>query len=287
MRHLCREANRLIASASALFDVAMLGLATTSSVILGAVLGLYVPFPKKVLGGVLAFAAGSLIAALAIELGFEGASQLVRQGANVHAAWGTIAGGFAAGAVLYYVTSLFLEQKGAALRYPSRFMEYALNRKRREASGKLALLARCDLLRHLPPAQMEPLLDRVRTRAAKAGEIIFRAGDPGDALYVVAEGTVQVIDAGTSPRVLAELGSGQAFGEMALLSHGPRTATVQARTDTTLLTIAKTDFDHLIADDSFLAEQVRRLSRDRALSNLRAGHVKPGLWAKLACESLE
>ena len=89
MRHLCREANRLIASASALFDVAILGLATTSSVILGAVLGLYVPFPKKVLAGVLAFAAGSLIAALAIELGFEGASQLARRGANIHAAWAT------------------------------------------------------------------------------------------------------------------------------------------------------------------------------------------------------
>src|SRR5262245_4225941 len=94
----------------------MLGLATTSSVILGAVLGLYVPFPKKVLAGVLAFAAGSLIAALAIELGFEGASQLVRQGANVHAAWGTIAGGFAAGAILYYVTSLpRTEGSGVAL----------------------------------------------------------------------------------------------------------------------------------------------------------------------------
>ena len=67
--------------------VALLGLATTSSVMLGAVLGLYVPFPKKVLAGVLAFAAGSLIAALAIELGFEGASDLIRHGASVHGAW--------------------------------------------------------------------------------------------------------------------------------------------------------------------------------------------------------
>src|SRR5215510_8452368 len=179
MRHLCREANRLIASTSTLFDVAMLGLATTSSVILGAVLGLYVPFPKKVLAGVLAFAAGSLIAALAIELGFEGASQLVRQGANVHAAWGTIAGGFAAGAILYYVTSLFLEQKGAALRYPSRFMEYALNRKRRALSDRLALLARCDLLRHLPPEEMAPLLDRVHTRTVKAGGDRLPSRRPG------------------------------------------------------------------------------------------------------------
>jgi len=85
--------------------VGLLGLATTSSVMLGVVLGLYLPFPKKLLAGVLAFAAGSLIAALAIELGFEGAYDLVRHGASVRGAWVSIAGGFAAGAVIYYVTS--------------------------------------------------------------------------------------------------------------------------------------------------------------------------------------
>jgi hypothetical protein len=58
----------LSTSATVLFDVALLGLGTTSSVMLGALLGLYVPFPKKVLAGILAFAADSLIAALAIEL---------------------------------------------------------------------------------------------------------------------------------------------------------------------------------------------------------------------------
>src|SRR5216684_2690940 len=95
-------------------QVALLGLGTTSSVVMGAALGLYVPFPKKVLAGILAFAAGSLIAALAIELGFEGAHDLIRHGASVRGAWVSIAGGFAVGAIIYYVTSLFLDQKGAA-----------------------------------------------------------------------------------------------------------------------------------------------------------------------------
>jgi hypothetical protein len=81
--------------------------------------------------------------------GFDGAADLARRGANVHVAWATIAGRFSARAIVYYVASLFLERKGAALRDPSRFMEFALNRKRQAVSGKLALLARCDLLRHL------------------------------------------------------------------------------------------------------------------------------------------
>ena len=266
--------------------VALLGLATTSSVMLGAVLGLYLPFPKKVLAGVLAFAAGSLIAALAIELGFEGAYDLVRHGASVRGAWVAIAGGFAVGAVIYYVTSLFLEQKGAALRYPSRFLEYALDRKRQAVGEKLALLSKCDLLRHLPPEQIEPLLDRVQDREVRAGEIVFRTGDPGDALYIVAHGVVEVLN-GSDQRTLAELGDGQAFGEMALLSEGTRTATIRAKTDTRLLTIGKDDFERLLAEDPFLDEQVRKLSHERAIANLRSGDVNPALWVQTARESVD
>ncbi|HEY2873643.1 MAG TPA: cyclic nucleotide-binding domain-containing protein [Reyranella sp.] len=264
----------------------LLGLVTTSSVMIGAALGLYLNFSRRFLASILAFAAGSLIAALAIELGFEGAEELTRHGANVHTAWGLIAGGFAVGAVAYYVASLFLEEKGAALRYPSRFMEYALKRKRKEAGEKLALLSQCGLLRHLPAEQIEPLLDRVREHNVDAGKTIFRLGDPGDALYIVARGAVEVLDDKTG-QTLAELGAGQAFGEMALLSGGTRMATVRTRIDSHLLVIDKADFDRLLAEDPFLNEQVRKLSHVRAVSNLRMAKVDPGVWANLASESLE
>ena len=267
-------------------SVALLGLVTTSSVMLGAVLGLYISFPKKVLAGVLAFAAGSLIAALAIDLGLEGAHALMRHGADVHTAWASIAGGFATGAVVYYVSSLFLEQNGASLRYPSRFLEYALDRKRRAVDEKLTLLSKCDLLRHLAAEDIKPLLDRVQQRAFKAGETVFRTGDPGDALYIVARGGVEVLNDGDG-RTLAELAEGQAFGEMALLSGGTRTATIRARTDVDLLTIDKGDFDSLLADDPFLDEQVRKLSHERAISNLRLGGINPALWAQTARESVD
>jgi CRP-like cAMP-binding protein len=265
--------------------VALLGLLTTSSVMIGAALGLYLPISRKVLAGILAFASGSLIAALAIELGFEGAHDLTRHGKTVHEAWVSIAGGFAAGAAIYYLASLFLEQKGAAIRYPSRFLEYALNRKRKEASARIALLSQCELLRHLAAEDIEPLVDRVAERDVPAGATIFHAGDEGDALYVVAEGSVEVLNDDGS--VMAVLTAGQAFGEMALLTGGTRTATVRAGSDCRLLRIARQDFDRLLADDPFLAGQVRKLSRDRALSNLRIGGADPGLWAQMAREHME
>ena len=135
--------------------------------------------------------------------------------------------GFGVGAV-YYVASLFLEQKGAALRYPSRFLEYALDRKRQAVSGRLVQLSKCELLRHLPSDHMEPLLAVVQERTVHAGDIVFRQGDPGDALYIVGHGSVEVLD-GNDGHVMAQFGEGQAFGEMALLSGGTRTATATDR----------------------------------------------------------
>jgi hypothetical protein len=56
-------------------------------------------------------------------------------------------------------------------------MEYALSRKRKEASGTLSLLSQCNLLHHLATEDIEPLLERRQHRAVKAGDIVFRQGD--------------------------------------------------------------------------------------------------------------
>lgn len=264
-------------------EVAALGLFTTSSSIVGAAIGLYFSISKRVLASLLAFAAGSLISALAIELGYKDAVDIMKHGLGVQAAWASIAGGFAAGASLYYVASLFLEEKGAALRYPSRFLEFALTRKRRSADERLALLSRCDLLRYLPADEIASLLDHTQLREVRAGEIVFKAGDQGDALYVVAEGLVEVLD--NQKQTLAELNEGQAFGEMALLSGGTRTATVRALRDSRLLVITKQNFDRLLAENPFVAEQFYKLSRERALNNLSHKGVEPTLWLRTAREN--
>jgi hypothetical protein len=138
--------------------VSLLGLLTTSSSIVGAALGLYLPLSKRILACVLAFAAGALISALAIELAYEGALELHRQGYAPNLTWAFISGGFGFGAVIYYFTSLFLDQKGAAIRNPTRFREYALARKVKDAKETIQLLSKCDLLRHLPPNDVERIL---------------------------------------------------------------------------------------------------------------------------------
>ena len=100
---------------------ALLGLATTSSAMIGVALGLYVPLSKRLLGCILAFAAGGLISALAIELAFNGAVELNHLGFGDGAAWSLVGSGFAIGAIIYSAFSRYLEQKGAAVRYPRAF----------------------------------------------------------------------------------------------------------------------------------------------------------------------
>jgi CRP-like cAMP-binding protein len=280
---------------NAIYELAMaslLGLGTTSSSMLGAAIGLYVPFSKRPLACLLAFAAGALISALAIEHAYEGAQSLHHQGYHARAAWAFVSAGFAAGAVIYYSTSLFLEKKGAAVRYVTQFREYALARKQADASEQIKLLAKCDLMRHLPAEQIEQILPCIRSHWLKAGEILFKAGDVGDSLYIIAHGKVEVLatswrDTEASGSAIAVLGEGAAFGEMSLLSGGPRTAAIRAADDTELLKIGKDDFERLVVTDSQLADAVKRISHQRAISNLSAGGTGAALWAKVASRSLD
>jgi CRP-like cAMP-binding protein len=277
--------------------VSLLGLATTSSSLLGAAIGLYLSISKRLLACLLAFAAGSLISALAIELAYEGALSLHHQGFDARAAWAFVSSGFAVGAVLYYATSLFLEKRGAAVRYGTQFREYALTRKQQDIAARIKLLATSDLMRHLPAEQIERILPCIHDRQLEKGEILFRTGDPGDALYIVGSGKVEVLsedpgaedprDGAASGIAIAVLGKGNAFGEMSLLGGDPRTATIRAVEDTDLLKIEKSDFERLVAEDPQMADAVKHISHRRAIDNLSAGGTNAARWAKVAGRSLD
>ncbi len=277
-------------SISELAAVALLGLFTTSSNLFGAALGLYLRIPKRILAAILAFAAGSLISALAIELAYESAQQLHHQAFGMQSAWRFVGSGFALGAVIYYSATIFLENKGAAIRLPTRFREYALGRRQADVKELIGLLSKCDLLRHLPPDEVEAILPFVRPRRLDAGEILFRAGDKGDALYIVARGVVEVLANGSATAAshpIATLGEGQAFGEMALLTGSPRTATIRAPAKAELFEIGKDDFDRLVKKDRVLADAVQRLSHDRAISNLSSGGLNSSTWASIARNNVQ
>lgn len=93
------------------------------------------------------------------------------------------------------------------------------------------------------------LLDALAVRSAEievaSGEAVVAEGDPGDALFVVMSGVVTIEREG---KVVAQLGSGQAFGELALVDGLPRQATVQAEKACALLRLPRDTFDAALAE---------------------------------------
>ena len=274
-----------------LFIVSLVGLLTTSSSFLGAAIGLYGRLSRKTTAVMLAFAAGALISALVIDLAYKGALELRHHGLGLPSAWGFIAGGFSLGAVIYYVASLYLEGKGAAIRRPMQFKEYALARKQQQAKEVLGWLSKCELLRHLPPEAIENILPRVKRKKISKGEVLFYSGAPSDALFIVASGMLEVVADGADRsdaggKAMAQLGPGAAFGEMGLLSGAPRTATIRCAKDSELLEIGRDDFNEMIASDPVMAKAVLHLSHERSIENLSNPEADSAKWARVALHNL-
>lgn len=117
----------------------------------------------------------------------------------------------------------------------------------------------------LPPANIDALLGRLQRIRVKRGEVIVRQGDLGDYYYVIESGRCQVARQVAGASVdLAELKSGEAFGEEALLQETTRNATVTMRTDGVLLRLDKSDFNALLKEPLLLkvgrAEAERRVA---------------------------
>ena len=126
----------------------------------------------------------------------------------------------------------------------------------------------------LPAARIEQLLERFERIAVKRGEVVIRAGDEGDYYYVIEAGRCQVGRmVGGVDVALAELKSGDAFGEEALASEARRNATVTMTTDGKLLRLGKKDFQELLGEPLLqrvgYAEALERVSRGAVWLDVR------------------
>ncbi|MGH3105099.1 MAG: cyclic nucleotide-binding domain-containing protein [Gaiellaceae bacterium] len=105
------------------------------------------------------------------------------------------------------------------------------------------------VFRQLPPSAMPTIGGRLQSVQAEPGEVVIQQGDPADKFFIIVDGKVEVLreDDGNT-RKLAELVSGEFFGEIALLRDMPRTATVRAVDQTTLLAMERDAFRALISE---------------------------------------
>ncbi len=104
-------------------------------------------------------------------------------------------------------------------------------------------------------------------RPYPAGEAVFRAGEPGDSMYVVVEGEVRIAVNG---RELEVLGPGGVFGEIALIDKGPRSADAIAVTDCRVVPIDENWFKFLVQQTPFFSLQIMRVMADRLRRSIPA-----------------
>ena len=97
-------------------------------------------------------------------------------------------------------------------------------------------------------------------RSFKAGETVFSEGQPGDLMYAVVEGSVQIVLRG---KVLETIGEGGIFGELALLDDRPRSASAIASTDCRVAVIDLKRFGVLVQQTPFFAVEVMRVMAER------------------------
>ena len=122
-----------------------------------------------------------------------------------------------------------------------------------------ALLVRVPLFQSLEPAALESIAAVLKPRFALPGEKVIRKGDKGQEMFFIASGALEVALPGQAQR----LGSGDFFGELALLTHLPRTADVTALGFCELLVMSAGDFAGLLAQDRKLETHVAEMARLR------------------------
>jgi len=113
------------------------------------------------------------------------------------------------------------------------------------------------LCRALSGTELEAVAAIVETKEIAAGKELFREGDPGDGLYLVATGEIEVVKRGPAgEHSLAKLGPGGVLGEMSLITSEARSATGRARAQTTVLYLPVRKFRVLLESGSTAALKI-------------------------------
>jgi CRP-like cAMP-binding protein len=133
------------------------------------------------------------------------------------------------------------------------------------------------LLPGVPEDTLWGMVDQAEQVELGRGQVVFREGDVGDSFYLIRSGQVKVSKAaldgaGAADKeiVLSYLPAGNFFGETALVSGAPRTATVTTIFPTTLIRLARDDFYRFLERHPQLLERVETTLEERRVANLVA-----------------
>lgn len=250
---------------------------------LGAALGLWLQPGLRVTAAVMAFGAGALLCALSLEIV---AHSLANFPDDIQAGFAWLALGAVTGCVLFISFDRMLADMGGYLRKVSTIGSRLKHVRREHYRSILDKLSVLDLMRYLPPEEIRRVVSDIEKREFTAGEIICHEEDPCDALYLVESGAVRIQQMDERERVLH---SGEAFGEMSLVTGLPRVRRAEAVEATVVWEIHKDDFREVVRVSPGLQRRLKEIAAANHGSP-RMGTMDPAdatAWLDAASANLE
>ncbi len=144
---------------------------------------------------------------------------------------------------------------------------FAEEERRREYIRVWEQVLRVPMFTALGVATLSEIVSKLRTRYYPARIAVVRRGDPGDSMFFISNGEVEV----RLPRGAVKIEQGGFFGEMALLDRGPRSATVITTKPTALLALFASDFYEIASKVPSLTEAIEIEARRRQAENQERG----------------
>lgn len=133
---------------------------------------------------------------------------------------------------------------------------------------RIMLLKQVALFSGLHIHELRLIADIVEETAADSGEILFNQGEPGDSMYVIVDGKVQILlPDGTPFKVFSAF---EAFGEMSLLDEEPRSASARAAESSKFLRIEREKFLSVLAQYPDIAMGLLRMMSRRLRAEISA-----------------
>ncbi|HVX77978.1 MAG TPA: cyclic nucleotide-gated ion channel [Bradyrhizobium sp.] len=139
------------------------------------------------------------------------------------------------------------------------------------------LLARIPLFSELSAAQIGEIMKMLRAQKVDRGEVIARRGEPAHAMYLIADGEVEI----RLRHQKFRLGTGHFFGEIAALRQTRRSATITATQPTRLLALDATDLQSLMDREPQLADRIRQAAQ------AKLGHELEAMRGDLVSEEID
>ncbi|MEO1094345.1 MAG: cyclic nucleotide-binding domain-containing protein [Cyanobacteria bacterium J06638_28] len=261
-------------------DALLQGLLGASSLLIGALLGICWKPGRTVTAAIMAFGSGTLLAAVAFDI-----TQPVYDASGF---WPVLTG-FVLGGTVFTAIINYIDDQGGFIRHPSSSRRFFYHHRQEETSEILDQIAHVEMLHSLSPSEVQAIIPLLKPLSVSPDTMLCQEGEPGNAMFIILDGEADIYK---GQQLMAMLGPGEMFGEMALLTGEERSASVVARTPMHLFELDKADFDGMLTRSPHLASGLSRILarrlRDTTLSTAQAREQQSDEnWRQQVLDSVE